>query len=376
MGYYFVGIIGAPVLMWAVCLGCGLAVERLLRLRLTNALVPVLGLCAAFVLIMPGYTAGLGDVLAVALLLAFSITGLLFAGGGLRTRLNPGSAGLAGLAVYAIYLLPVIAYGHWTWSGYDFVNDSAFEMLLANHAKGFGTVLGNLPESTERQYLAQYLNASGYPLGTQALLGTFSGMIDTPVEVLYQPFISCLAALAAVALSTIAELRVAPRRAALIAIAAICANLTYQYALQGAIKEIGLLAAILGLVALTCAAISLRRPYAGAALVAVGAAAALATYNAVAAPYLGALVLFLGLALMLIGHTLPHPRWIGPLVVGGALAGLLAIPSLTTFATFFEVAKAGQGAVGVGASQLGQLLRKLPLSQLSGVWLSGEYRLR
>ena len=54
---------------------------------------------------------------------------------------------------------------------------------------------------------------------------------------------------------------------------------------------------------------------------------------------------------------------------------MLAIPSLTTFQTFFNVASAGQGSTGVGAVQFGQLLRKLPLSQLSGVWLFGEYRL-
>ena len=56
-------------------------------------------------------------------------------------------------------------------------------------------------------------------------------------------------------------------------------------------------------------------------------------------------------------------------------AALLAIPSLTTFQTFFKVAQAGQGATGAGATQFGQLLRPLPLSQISGVWLAGEYRL-
>ena len=44
-------------------------------------------------------------------------------------------------------MLPVIAYGHWTWSGYDFVNDSSFEMLLAEHIKGFGTTLGRISET-------------------------------------------------------------------------------------------------------------------------------------------------------------------------------------------------------------------------------------
>jgi hypothetical protein len=374
VGYYLVAVIGAPALIWAVCLGCGLALERALRVRLSNALLAPLGMCVAFVLIMPGYTAGAGDALAIALLVAVALAGMVFAQGGLRARMNPGWAGAAGLAVYVIYMMPVIAYGHWTWSGYDFVNDSGFEMLLANHAKGFGTLLGQLPESSERQFLVQYLNA-GYPLGTQALLGTFSGMIDTSVAVLYQGYISSLAALGAMALASIGERRLGGWRAALVALAAICANLTYQYALQGGIKEIGLLATLCAAVALAYAAISLGRPYAGGVLVAVAAAGALATYNAVALPYMGALALFLGLGVALTRWTWPRPRWILPLAGAGALAAVLAIPSLITLRTFFNVAQTGQGTTGLGAIQFGQLLRKLPISQLSGVWLSGEYRL-
>jgi hypothetical protein len=367
-------VIATPVLVWAVCLGCGLALERVLRVRLSNGLVLALGLCVAYVVIMPGYTAGAGDALAIALLAAVSLAGMVFARDGLRARLNPGWAGIAGLAAYVIYMLPVIAYGHWTWSGYDFVNDSAFEMLLANHIKGFGTTLGHISESSERQFLVQYLN-NGYPLGTQALLGTFSGVINTSVAILYQGYISSLVAIGAVALCTIAERRVAGWRAAAVALAAICANLTYQYALQGAVKEIGLLAVVCATAALACEAISLRRPYAGGALVAVAAAAALATYNAVALPFLGALVLFVGVAVVLVRGSWPKPRWILPLAAGGALTALLAIPSLTSLTTFLGAAENGQGATGVGATQLGQLLRKLPVSQLSGVWLAGEYRL-
>jgi hypothetical protein len=367
-------VIGTPVLVWAVCLGCGLALERVLRVRLSNGLVLALGLCVAYVLIMPGYTAGAGDALAIALLAAVALAGMVYARDGLRARLNPGWAGIAGLGAYVIYMLPVIAYGHWTWSGYGFVNDSGFEMLLADHIKGFGTTLGHISESSERQFLVQYL-ANGYPLGTQALLGTFSGVIDTPVAVLYQGYISSLAAIGAIALCTIAERRVAGWRAAAIALAAICANLTYQYALQGAVKEIGLLAVLCAAAALACASISLQRPYAGGALMAVAAAAALATYNAVAVPFLGALVLFVGVAVVWTRRSLPRPRWILPLAMGGGLTALLAIPSLTSFGTFLSAAQNGQGATGVGATQFGQLLRKLPVSQLSGVWLAGEYRL-
>src|SRR5207248_488649 len=115
---------------------------------LHNALLLPLGLCVSIVLVVPGYAAGAGDPLAIGLLVAVTLAGLAFAKDGLRPRLNPGWAGAAGLAVYVLYMLPVIVYGRWTWSGYDFVNDSAFEMLIADHLKTFGTTLGNIPETS------------------------------------------------------------------------------------------------------------------------------------------------------------------------------------------------------------------------------------
>jgi hypothetical protein len=368
-------LLGAPVALWVVCLGCGLAFERVLKLRLGNALLLPLGLCVAMALIYPGYAAGAGDALAIGLLVAVGLAGLVFAKDGLRARLNPGWPGVAGGAVYVLYMLPAIVYGHWTWVGYDFVNDSAFEMLLASHIKGYGLTLGNIPLTSEQQFLNSYLN-TGYPLGTQSLLGTISGLTGTDVAVLYQGFIASMAALGAVSLATVTRGLLDARRAALAAFVAMAANLTYQYALQGNIKEIGLLAILCAGVALGREAIELGRAYAGAALMAVVVAAAMAAYNAVAVPFLGALALFLGLGLLFVHHSRPNRAWIGPLLVGLGLAGLLAIPSLLSFKTFFSVASTGQSASGTAAVpiQLGQLLRPLPLSQLSGVWLSGEYR--
>ena len=106
-------------------------------------------------------------------------------------------------------------------------------------------MLGNIPETSEREFLKSYLS-SGYPLGTQSLLGTFSGLTGyLRRRCIYQGFISGLAALAAVALATlIASVCSGLARAALIAFVAMSANLTYQYALQGGIKEIGLLATL------------------------------------------------------------------------------------------------------------------------------------
>lgn len=387
---YLLAVLLPPALLWLTALGCGLALERLIPgLRLDNALLLPLGLCVSIVLIFPGYVAGVGDPLAIALLAAATLAGLVFARGGLRARLNPGWPGVAGVAAYVLYMLPVIAYGHWTWSGYDFVNDSAFEMLLAEHIQSFGTVLGHIPQSTAREFLKEYF-FTAYPMGSQTLLGTLAGATDVGVPIVYQGYISGLAAIAAVALAQITTRILSPRRAAFVAFVAIAANLTYQYALQGGIKEIALLATVCATVALARAALHLARLYVAAVLLAVGAAAALAVYNAVAVPYVGAVVLFLLISVPLVrtadrGLLWRPARWeprqwglprvLGPVAAGVGLTALLAIPSLITFRTFFETAQVGQGSSGFGATQLGQLLRVLPLSQVSGVWLAGEYRL-
>ena len=62
-------------------------------------------------LIYPGYAAGAGDALAIALLVVVALAGFVFARTALRARVNPGWPGAAGLAVYVLYMLPVIAYG-------------------------------------------------------------------------------------------------------------------------------------------------------------------------------------------------------------------------------------------------------------------------
>src|SRR3954471_7545450 len=108
-------VLGVLVAMWLSSLGCGLALERLLPVRIANALLLPAGLCVSLVLVLPGYAAGAGDVLAIVLLAVVALLGLIFARDGLIARLNPGWAGAAGLAVYVLYMLPVIAHGHWTW---------------------------------------------------------------------------------------------------------------------------------------------------------------------------------------------------------------------------------------------------------------------
>ena len=395
---------GVGVAMWATSLGCGLALERLLRIRLDNALVLVLGLCVSFVLVYPGYSLGFGDGPSIVLLVAVALAGFVFADGGLRSRLNAGWPGVAGLAAYVLFILPLIGAGHWTWVGYNLDNDTAFEMLLARHLQSFGTHVVSQPVSTATLTTNNYLNV-GYPLGTHAQLATISGLLRVSPAVGYQAYMAAIAAIGAVALATLAAHIVSRRVAALLAFAAVAANITYQYAMQGDIKEIGALATLCCALALGREMLEgvrprgdlpapaaadrprwdirpdgsrLTRPALRAAVViAFPVAAMLAAYNAAAVPYVGAFAAFLGVAVIVRARRGPDRGWVAPALLGGALAAVLAIPALLTIQKFWAVATGVQArSSGPSATvALGQLARPLPLSQLSGVWLSGDYRL-
>ena len=392
---------GVAVAMWAASLGCGLALERLLRIRLANPLLLAIGLCAAIVVVYPGYAVGFGDGPSLVLLVAIAVAGFVVADGGILTRLNPGWPGAAGLATYLLFILPLIGAGHWTWSGYGVDNDTGFEMLLAQHLQSFGTHIVTEPANTGVAFVDNYLS-NGYPLGAHALLATVSSLLDVNVAVAYQGFLAALTATGAIALATLAGRVLSPPLAAVAGVLAMGANLTYQYAMDGEIKEIAVLSTVCVLLALGAAFLDAvpdrrggrvspaREPLARSATgerdvpvwratvpLAVALAATLEVYNAAALPYVGAFVLFLAIAVLLRDGRLPDRGWLAPVGFAAVATIVLATPALATIKRFYDVATAAQARSSApgAAVQLGQLERQLPLSQITGVWLSGEYRL-
>ena len=60
------------------------------------------------------------------------------AASGCATRLAPGWPAIAALLAFALYMGPVVLSGHWTWLGYNFVNDTANNLALADHLAHHG----------------------------------------------------------------------------------------------------------------------------------------------------------------------------------------------------------------------------------------------
>jgi hypothetical protein len=362
-----------PIAVWITALGLGLLVERVARVRLANALLIPLGYCVAVVVCLGVYTTGAGDPVVLPLLCVLVLAGFASQWGRLRSRLNPGWPALAALAAYLLFDASVIGTGHWTFTGYHLQDDTAYEMLLVEHLKVYGTHLGALPPSTARSYIASFLS-TGYPLGTQSYLAALSGLVHTEVAVIWQGYLSSLAAVGAMAAATLSGRTLDRRLGALVGFMAMSAALTYQYALQGSIKEVGVTVAVLCALALMRFAILELRGPGATAICAIPLAATLATYNAAGLPYAAALAGSGVAAILLVHRRAPSRAWVGPAAVGVAVFAVCALPVANTILTFLRVASALYTGPHAAALPLGQLLRPLPLSESVGVWLAGDYR--
>ena len=122
--------IGMPVMFVLSGLGVGLLVERVAGLRLPAAALLPLGVCTSICGLLAVYRLQLDWRFAAPVLVFATLAGFAVARWELRARLAPGAAAVAGLAVAGLYLAPTVLTGHWSWNGYNFLNDTAVQFLL------------------------------------------------------------------------------------------------------------------------------------------------------------------------------------------------------------------------------------------------------
>ena len=68
-------------------------------------------------------------------------------------------------------MAPVALTGHWTWPGYNFVNDTAPNFLFADLLSRQGMSLPTVVDSTTAAIQSTPVNL-GYPVGAHGLLAT------------------------------------------------------------------------------------------------------------------------------------------------------------------------------------------------------------
>ena len=144
VGENAVGWLLLPALLIALCLGLGLLTSKLLRVRFPAALLAPIGLCVAIVVVMPLYGLGFHGWLPPGVVAVAALAGLVLARAELRSAFA-GPALAAGGFAYLVYMAPVVLSGDWTWTGYNFVNDTAVQFALADYVTQNGAQLGEVP---------------------------------------------------------------------------------------------------------------------------------------------------------------------------------------------------------------------------------------
>lgn len=361
-----------PIAVWAIATGFGLLAESILRLAVPKALLAPVGFCLSIVVCLAIYSLGAGNPVAVPVVCVLAGLGYLLGRRGLASRVLAGWPLLAGIGVYLIFTASVIVTGHWTFTGYNVTNDPAYEMLLVSHLQGHGIHGAVTGTSTANTVVSSYLRTA-YPLGSQSLLAVISGLLRVAPAVIWQGFISAMAGIAAIAATTLSGRTMGTRAAALTAGIAIAAALTYQYALAGYIKEIAVLATLMCALAAIREAVLHMRGGRALALTAIPLAGLLAVYGAASVPYVLALACAGAVAFVAVHRTWPERAWIRPLLVGGVAFVVCSIPTLIMLHQSLQVLSSGFSGSMPGAPLLGPLHRPLPVSEMSGVWLGGDY---
>lgn len=372
----------APAVLLLLAIGLGLLAERLARIDLPGSLLAPVGACGIVVVSIAVYRASMGGWVAVGACVLLAAAGYWLRRAGLRARLRPGPIGWAAGATYLMFLAPTLFAGGWTWSGFDFVNDTAFQMILGHRLMETGAQLpatgpNLIAGSSYLEYVRVYLSTH-YPLGTHALYATVARATPAPIEAIYQPFSAMHAMLTTLAIGGLVRPDVrSARTAALIGFFALAPNLLYAYALQGNTKEQAVLLALASAAGVARYALDAARPAAAAAVTAVCLAAALHVYSTGGLPYMGLLAIVLGLlAFAHRGSTLRR-RLPAAIVVGAVALVVASAVSIKQVIDFTQVAQGtftGAKAHAGGPDEFGQLARGLKFGQVSGVWLGDDYR--
>ncbi len=354
-----------PVLLVALCLGCGLLLEVLAGRRLPGALLAPAGF--AVLVVVAGLFTSRGETatLATPALILLAIAGFALTYPW-RGRQPDRWLLAAALAVFAVYAAPVVLSGEPTFTGYIKLDDTATWMAFVDRMMEHGRDLSGLPPSSYQATLQANL-PSGYPVGAFLPLGAGSRIAGTDVAWLVQPYMATMAALLALCLYWLARPLVESRALrALVAFGAAQPALLFAYSLWGGIKEVAVALAIATLAAVAPLA---ARPGAGwrATLAAAIATTALLTMVGSGglvwvAPILG--LLALGLWRAEGARSLLERAW--PLALTVAVLG---VPALFAAGAFSPT----QGGL-TSAAELGNLARPLSVFQFAGVWIGGEFR--
>jgi len=362
-----------PVLIYLTVLGAGILVDRVLHTELPAALLAPVGLVAVVVATSLAYQLRT-PVLVPLLLVLTAVAGLVVAFRDRSRVVWPPPAVAAAAAVYLLYMAPVMLTGEGTWAGYNFVNDTASNFMLAGLLESSGVQAPT--DTTGAANVLRYLIDVGYPLGAFSAIAGWRPLTGAPLVAVYQPMIATFAALCAMSLTELARRSGLRAWAAGVAAAlALGGALLYRYSLHGAVKEVLLVALVATAVALACEALERRLAVRQVILIALACLAMVLVFSSAAGAFAVALAAAT-LAAAVLRPDRPTLRHVARLTAVAAAVGLIVlIPALGSVVEFTEnIESVFSASDGASTGAFGQLVRPLPVTEAAGVWVSRDYR--
>jgi hypothetical protein len=360
----FVAWVVFPLILLALCVGLGLLVDMLSGQRLPGAVVAPVGLAATIVL--GGFTTATDATaeLTVPLLIALGIVGAGLSWPWRFARPDPLPVAVA-LGVFAIFAAPVLFSGDPTFSGYIMLDDTATWLAMTDRVMEHGRSLGGLDPSSYRATLDFNL-AGGYPIGVFVPFGTAQKFVGGDLAWVFQPYLSFLVAMLALALwQVLAGIVPGPGWRACAVFVAAQPALLYGYAMWGGVKELAAAALVALAAALAPAVVRRGAGYRDILPLAVTAAALVGVLSPGGVIWL--LPLLLGLAVSAwrrFGTRSAATR----AVVFTALLGAFVLPALTS-GLVPPTSKPLTDSTGEG-----NLRGPLDPFQVLGIWPAGDFR--
>lgn len=369
-----------PLALVLLSLGFGLLMARIAGWRYPGVLLLPVGFAALAALTRLLAQEGATAPLALPAVVVLAVGGIALERAWLRSLRPDPWIVLAALGVFAVFAAPVVMSGTPTFAGYLALADTSHQLGLADLLAHHGFDWAPLVDGTNRRGLAGYVQ-TGYPVTGQAVLGVTSPLGVLDLAWLYQPLLSFMAVLTALALAGLVAPLLRHRwQVAAAAFVAAQSALVLGFALQGSIKEITTLALVVTAVALLAAAIRERRPARSLLLLAVAAAAAIGALGPAAGGYVAVMVV---VVLAVWGRRAARERrrddllWLGACAAVGIVLTLPVLVTLQTQLTVQGGTLSNQTAGGkevAPVAELGNLAGPLEIEQTLGIWFSGDFR--
>ncbi|MGA7435379.1 MAG: hypothetical protein WBW44_07110 [Solirubrobacterales bacterium] len=288
------------------------------------------------------------------------------------------------VGVFIVFGAPVIFSGDATFAGYVKLDDTSTWLAFADHVLTYGHSTAGIPASSYEATVQINLSA-GYPLGAFIPLAIGHEMTGSDSAWLFQPYLALMAAFMALAFYELARPVFSDHRVrtAVVFIAAQPALLV-GYALWGGIKEVAtaLIVAVFAATAFWLVENGNWRSIRWTTPAAIVCGSALiGVMGAGGAPWLMAVVF--GVVLLMIaklvllargGNGIPGGLLVTYLVRAGVVTVGVALIGLPTIFAAGELFSPNQGPL-TNTTEMGNLIRALPLTQVLGPWPAGDFRI-